>query len=186
MLEDAKLGQDSLVLDRADVTLGSEGLTLDLALRSTSSTEAIAIQGSVPLRGGEAIDVLVESHGDALDVLTQLAPDIVQVKRGNTDLRLILRGTLENPQANGFVVVRNLDLGLSGQEIRRINASMLFDFSRLEVQKLEAQLASGGTLKGSGAIGLFAARDEATPLTLELNKGESVSQASRSWLMPGS
>ncbi len=169
--DQVKLGKDQLLLDRSTVILSNQDVQLDLALRSSSSVEPITIRGTVPLKPDDDLDVQVESHGDALAFLTQLVGEMLQVKRGTTDLRLILRGTLEQPQANGFLVVKDGDVNLSGQDVQKINAALLFDFNRLEVQKLEAQLASGGTLRGFGAIGLFQPRLEDKPLTLELNKG---------------
>lgn len=168
--EDAVLGSTPLVLDRRAVNLDSDGLALDLALRSQNSTEPITVRGAIPLAIGGDLDVQIESHGDALRVLTELAGQGLTVDSGTTDLRLILRGTLSEPRANGFLVIRDGDIQLAGQQIRQLNASMVFDFNRLDVQKLSGKLAAGGTLSGSGAIGLFESRDEKTPLTIELIK----------------
>jgi hypothetical protein len=57
--------------------------------------------------------------------------------------------------ANGFVVVSDGNITLGQQSLSRINASMLFDFDRLELQRLEARVGSDGTLSGAGSIGLF-------------------------------
>ena len=171
VLDNAKLGEDALVLDRKEVIFGPDGLKLDLALRSSGSQEPITVRGSIPLRSDEDINVLIESHNDALTFLTQLAGESLKVKRGSTDLRLILRGSLEEPQANGFLVVQNADVVFGGQGLQNLEASLLFDFNRLEVQKLNAKLASGGSLKGAGAIGLFDARTEQQPLSLKLSDG---------------
>ena len=50
---------------------------------------------------------------------------------------------------------------------------MLFDFDRVEVQKLEAQLGDGGSIRGSGSIGLFTPQaSELEPLKLVVSKGK--------------
>ncbi len=170
VLENAALGDDSLVLDRQELTLGPEGISLDLALRNVDSAEPISLRGTIPYRTDDDLNLTLESHGDALTFLSQLAGDVVDVKKGTTDLRLILRGSVSAPQANGFLVVRNGDILLSGQRLHRINAAMVFDFNRLEVQTLTAEMGEGGTLRGMGAIGLFEARSEDKPLTLDLSK----------------
>jgi len=169
--EAASLGAIPLVLDRRVLTYGPKGISVDLALRGENAKEPITVLGTVPLGSDEALDLEIESHGDALNVLTPLAGTALDVKRGSTDLRLILRGTLADPKANGFVVMRDGDLSISGQQIRKLNASMLFDFNRLEVQKLEAELVAGGSFKGAGAIGLFEPRQEEKPLSIELSNG---------------
>ena len=118
------------------------------------------------------MNLKLESHGDALGVLTLLADDSLSVKQGSTDLRLLLRGPLKQPQANGFVVVTNGDLSIGEQELRRINASILFDFDRVLVQRLEAEVGRGGMLRGSGTLGLFAPQRDAPPLTLQFSEGQ--------------
>ena len=169
--EDASLGGTPLILDRRALSFGPDGISMDLALRGKNTKEPITVLGNVPLGSKESLDLQIESHGDALNVLTPLAGKTIDVKRGDIDLRLILRGTLEDPEANGFLVMRDADFLVADQEIRKLNASIFFDFNRLEVQKLEAELAAGGTLKGAGAIGLLEPRQEEKPLSIELVNG---------------
>ena len=176
-LEQAALGDSALRLERRSIVLNGDALNLDLALRASKAGESITIVGAVPLQASSPLDVQIESHGDALNFLTALSGDSVELKRGAMDLRLMLRGTLEQPQANGFLVMDNLDLRIRDQQLRRLRASVLFDFNRLEIQSLEAQLASGGELRGSGSIGLFDPVDEPDPLTLELVKARIEQEA---------
>jgi translocation and assembly module TamB len=70
--------------------------------------------------------------------------------------------------ANGFVVVSDGNITLGQQNVSRINASMLFDFDRLELQRLEARVGSDGTLSGAGSIGLFQEKVVESPLTFAL------------------
>ena len=176
-LEQAALGESELRLERRSIVLDGDALNLDLALRASNASEPITIVGALPLQASAPLDVQIESHGDALNFLTALTEDSLELKRGAMDLRLMLRGTLEQPQANGFLVMDNLELRILDQQLRRLKASVLFDFNRLEIQSLEAQLASGGELRGSGSIGLFAPVNEPTPLTLELLKARIEQQA---------
>ena len=176
-LEQAALGDSELRLERRSIVLDGDALNLDLALRASNASEPITIVGALPLQASAPLDVQIESHGDALNFLTALTEDSLELKRGAMDLRLMLRGTLEQPQANGFLVMDNLELRILDQQLRRLKASVLFDFNRLEIQSLEAQLASGGELRGSGSIGLFAPVNEPTPLTLELLKARIEQQA---------
>ena len=73
----------------------------------------------------------------------------------------------EQPEANGFLLVRDGAVQLAGQSFLDVNAALLFDFNRLEVSQLEAALGSGGQLTARG-IGLFRPSDELQPLTLRL------------------
>ena len=170
-LEQARFGEQELRLDRRAVLLSSKGLEVDLALRSIDAAEALQVRGTVPLSLRDALDLELESHGDALSFLAAPAGDALRLTRGSSDLRLLLSGYLDQPQANGFLVIRDGAFTAADQTLKQVNASLLFDFNRVEVSQLEATLASGGTISAEGAIGLFIPRDEETPLTIRLTKG---------------
>jgi translocation and assembly module TamB len=70
--------------------------------------------------------------------------------------------------ANGFVVVSDGNITLGQQSVSRINATMLFDFDRVELQRLEARVGPDGTLSGAGSIGLFQEKVVESPLTFAL------------------
>ena len=172
VLDSASLAGQPLQFEQQSVVVERESIRLDLALKGGQSQEAVTVEGTVPFDPDADLDLTLESHGDALGVLTLLAGESLKVKQGATDLRLLLRGSLTQPQANGFVVVTNGDLTIGEQELRRINAAILFDFDRLLVQRLEAEVGRGGKLRGSGTLGLFAPESEAPPLSLQLSQGQ--------------
>ena len=172
VLDSASLAGQPLQLEQRSVVVDRELLRLDLAFRGGDSEEAVTVAGTVPFDPDADLSLKLESHGDALGVLTLLAGDSLSVKQGGTDLRLLLRGPLKQPQANGFVVVTNGDLSIGEQELRRINASILFDFDQVLVQRLEAEVGRGGKLRGSGTLGLFAPQRDAPPLTLQFSEGQ--------------
>ena len=172
VLDSANLAGQPLKLEKRSVVVDRELIRLDLALRGGECKDAVTLAGTVPFDPDSDLNLRLGSHGDALGFLTALSGDSLTVKQGSTDLRLLLRGPLKQPQANGFVVVTNGDLNFGEQELSRINASILFDFDRLLVQRLEAEVGRGGKLRGSGTLGLFAPKSDVQPLTLQLNQGQ--------------
>ena len=171
ILEGVEVGPTRVVVDRQSLELTPEGLQLDLAFRAAGAAESIQLRGVVPLSLQEPLDLVVEAHGDSLWFLAPLASSDLTIDRGSSDLRLLLRGDLEQPEANGFLWVRDAALQLGGQSFSAVNASMLFDFNRLEVNRLEASLGSGGQLTAQGGIGLFRPSDEPAPLEVRLEAG---------------
>ncbi|WP_390128494.1 translocation/assembly module TamB domain-containing protein [Synechococcus sp. HIMB2401] len=172
LLDSASLAGQPLQLEQRSVVVERDLIRLNLALKGGESKEAVIVSGTVPFNPYSDLNLRLESHGDALGVLTLLAEDSLAVKRGSTNLRLLLRGPLSQPQANGFVVVSNGDLSIGEQELSRINASILFDFDRVLVQRLEAEVGRGGSLRGSGTLGLFTPQSGASPLTLQLSQAQ--------------
>ena len=167
-LESATLGDQPLRFERDSLVVKDQALRLDLALKCGESDEVVAIYGAVPFDPSSELNLQVESHGDALNHLAALSGGSVKIQAGSTDLRLILRGSLTQPVANGFVVVSDGNITLGQQSVSRINASMLFDFDRVELQRLEARVGSDGTLSGAGSIGLLEEKVVESPLTFAL------------------
>ncbi len=168
-LEDASLGTSSLLFDRGGISLVKDRLNLDLALRSSASKEPVTLTGQVPLDAVQPLDVRVESHGDGLRFLTGLAGDNVVWKGGSTDLKLLFSGSLHAPQANGFLVMKDVSFLVSDQSISGLKAAMVFDFSRLEVQSLQGKIGAKGSIRGQGAIGLLQPTPEKKPLAIQIS-----------------
>ncbi|MEC7739039.1 MAG: translocation/assembly module TamB domain-containing protein, partial [Cyanobacteriota bacterium] len=74
------------------------------------------------------------------------------------------------PQANGFLVVQNGEFVVMEQVVKGLEAAMVFDFNRLEVQRLKAKIGSKGILEGAGSIALLRPAPEDQPLTIEISK----------------
>ncbi len=169
-LESATFEDQPLRFERDSVVVEDQALRLDLALRCGQSDEFVVIKGAVPFDPASDLNLQVESHGDALNALAALSGGNVKIQSGSSDLRLILRGSLNQPVANGFAVVSDGNITVGEQSVSRINAAMLFDFDRVELQRLEARVGSEGTLRGEGSIGLFQEQQVESPLTFALTK----------------
>ena len=170
VLEDARIGEHRLTLTKGQISLSEQGLLLDLALKDEAATEPVVVTGQVPLDPAGPLDVRVLTRGDGLRFLTGFTDDRLVWRDGDGRLRLILSGTLQAPQANGFLVVDKGSFELQGQQIRELNTSVVFDFNRLEVQSLQARVGQRGRLLGQGGLGLFSPSKEAKPLKLSLQQ----------------
>ncbi len=170
ILDDARLDETSLVLERGKVFLSDALLKMDLALRSAKSKESIKVVGQLPLQASSPIDLRVESHGDGLRFLDGLSDGIVNWKSGTSDFRLLIRGTLDNPIANGYWVIRNGELVVMDEVVKELDTSVIFDFNRLEVQNFDGRIATNGIVRAKGGIGLFRESTESNPLAVEMRK----------------
>ena len=154
-LHDTTLAEQTLVLERGGVTLEENGLALDLALRAEAAKSSVDLSGSLPLATDEpGLELRIASRGDGLRFLTALADKAVSWKQGSADLQLLVRGSLAAPIANGFLRLRNGEWDLIGQEVRDLEATVLFDFEQLLVQELSARVGEKGQVTGEGKLGL--------------------------------
>ncbi len=171
-LEDAKLADNPFTLQRGNFLIKNSVLELDVAIKNSASLETITFVGTIPLNSTSQIDLRIESHGDALRFLDGLSNGLIDWKTGTADLRLYIRGTLSNPEANGFLVVNSAELVVMERRITDLNSTLLFDFNRLEVLNLNANIGSKGTIDSSGAIALFNSNLlENRPLLIKLSGG---------------
>ena len=170
VLEEARVGQEPIALDRGQVLLANETLQLDLALRAEGAEEPLTVIGQVPLKPDRPLDVRVESHGDGLHFLAGFSRDVVAWSQGNTDLRLLIGGSLLAPEANGFIVMNDGKFVVQDQIISKVQSSVLFDFDRLEVQEFKGRIGRSGTIQASGALKLFKPAPEDVPLAITVEK----------------
>jgi translocation and assembly module TamB len=170
-LSDGAIGPSALALDRGALTLEKGLLTMDLAARGGGAANLVTLAGTLPLDpANPGLELRLSSRGDGLRVLTRLAGDAVVWKRGTTDLQLLVRGSLRDPIANGFVRLRNGEYALAGQTLTDVEATVLFDFDQVLVQNLRARAGAKGRLSGEGRIGLRRQLSPEPTLALELKE----------------
>ncbi|MEB3166241.1 MAG: translocation/assembly module TamB domain-containing protein [Cyanobacteriota bacterium] len=154
-LQEASLGRNRLALERGRVELQGESLALDLALRGGEAFNSVDLSGVLPLdRRRDDLELRLASRGDGLRFLTDLTGQALEWNRGSADLQLLVRGSLVDPIANGFLRLRGGECRFIGQTLRGIEATVLFDFEQMLVQELRASVGRGGRISGKGRIGL--------------------------------
>ena len=171
IIEETKIYDRSVILDKGKILLKENNIKLDIALRDKSSINPVKLSGIYPLLSSLPIDLKVESHGDGLAFLTGLTKGSLSWTSGSADLSLIIRGTPDNPIANGFLVLKDSSLLLQDKEIDNLFSTIVFDFNRLEVRELSANIGANGIINSSGGISLFETQFiESEPLVLSIDK----------------
>ena len=171
-LQDAALLDQPLQLERGAVELRNAALHVDVALRGGTAQNSVELKGAIPLTPqADSLELRLASRGDGLQFLSVLGGQGVQWQRGSTDLQLLVRGSLQEPLANGFLRFRDGVLQVGGQTLRDLEAIVLFDFRELELQQLKARVGERGELSGGGQLGLFQPMaTTARPLLLQVSR----------------
>ncbi|MFN7820489.1 MAG: translocation/assembly module TamB domain-containing protein [Cyanobacteriota bacterium] len=170
-LVDGAIGPAPLTLERGEVTLEQGAVKVNLAARGGGAANAVTLVGTIPLnpRSG-GLELRLATRGDGLRVLTQLAGESIAWKRGSTDLQLLVRGSLSNPIANGFIRLRGGEYQLVGQTLSDVEATVLFDFEQVLVQELRARAGRRGVIQAEGRIGLWRQLSAEPTLALQLKE----------------
>ena len=152
----ASLGSTPLDLQRGSVILQGNRLVLDLALHGAGVKNTLDLAGTIPLDpAAQGLELRLASRDDGLVFLTSLAEPSVEWKRGRLDLQLLVRGSLQDPIANGFFRVQGAELLCFGQRVDAMEALALFDFQQLVLQNFTARVGSTGVITGQGSLGLL-------------------------------
>ncbi len=169
-LVEGRLGEQALELERGRVELRDEGIVLDLALRAEGASRSVDLAGTIPLVASQqGLELRLATRGDGLRFLTRLGGQAFEWQEGGADLQLLVRGSLDDPIANGFLRLRELRCRFIGQEVREVDATILFDFEQLVVQEFRARVGPQGLVGGEGRLGLFRplAQDRTLVMKLE-------------------
>ncbi len=170
-IDDTKIYDRNIILDKGNILLDDNYLEFDIALRDKSSKNPIELSGNYPLVSSLPIDLKVESHGDGLAFLTGLTNGGVSWTSGIADLSLLIRGTPETPIANGFMVLKNSTILFQDKEINNLSSTIVFDFNRIEVRELSASIGANGVINAQGGIPLFESQlNESEPLAFSIEK----------------
>ncbi len=170
VLTNARLADRELILQKGDVFLANSIIKTDIAFKALPSNEIVSVAGQIPLSPSTTFDLKVESHGDGLSFFDGLSENLIDWESGNTDLKLLIRGTLSNPIANGYLVVRDGTFLLNKERVDNFEGRFIFDFNRFEVQELKAQIGKDGSVLANGSMSLFRAEEKKlNGLNVEIN-----------------
>jgi translocation and assembly module TamB len=167
-LQQAQLEGRPLNLERGLVRLEPQAIAVDWSLRSGGAANSLDLRGQVPLQpDASGLELRLSSRGDGLHFLSALGGEGVKWQQGDADLQLLVRGSLSDPIANGFLRFSKGVLQVAGQTMRELEATVLFDFQELELQQFTAKVGPKGSLSGSGQLALVQERS-AAPRLLKL------------------
>ena len=146
IIKDTVIYNRKIILDNGNIIYKENNLEFDITLRDKSSANPVKLGGTYPLISSYPIDLKIESHGDGLAFLTGLTNGNVSWTSGTADLSLLIRGTPAKPVANGFLVLKNTELLFQDKEINNLNSTIVFDFNRLEIRNLKANMGANGII----------------------------------------
>ncbi|KMM17562.1 hypothetical protein [Synechococcus sp. GFB01] len=147
-LVDGQVAGTALALERGQLELDDGRLRLDIALRADGAASSVDLAGVVPLDPAvEGVELRLSSRDDGLRFLSGLAQPALKWERGSGDLQLLVRGSLDRPIANGFLRFRGAELEFIGQQVRALDAIVLFDFEELLLQELTARVGQRSAVR---------------------------------------
>ena len=84
---------------------------------------------------------------------------------------MIIKGTINKPILNGFIVIKDSEIDFYNNKIQDINSLIIFDFDALEIKNLKAKSADSGNIFIQGSLPFYSQNDsEKAEIILKTNK----------------
>ena len=149
------INNSPIIFDNGEVQYNDSVFDLDLSLLFNNSSIPLNISGSIPINSDDKLDLRLNGNGKFIELIDILADDYFIFKKGDVNLRMILKGTINKPIANGFVVVKDSEIEIYSNIIKNINSTIIFDFDHLEIKSLKAYDDTSGDIFVKGALPFY-------------------------------
>ncbi len=149
------INNSPIIFDNGEVQYKDSVFDLDLSLLFNNSSIPLNISGSIPINSDDKLDLRLNGNGKFIELIDILTDDYFIFKKGDVNLRMILKGTINKPITNGFIVVKDSEIEIYSNIIKNINSTIIFDFDHLEIKSLKASDDTYGNIFVKGALPFY-------------------------------
>lgn len=148
-----------IVFDKGLIEFKNSIFDIDFSLLINDSEIPINIEGSIPTNKSDNLDLRLIGNGKFIELIDIFADEYFTFKEGDVNLRVILKGTLNKPILNGFLVIKNTEIDFFNNIIKDINSTIIFDFDSLEINNLKAKTEDSGKIFIKGFLPFYRKND---------------------------
>ncbi len=160
-----------IIFDKGLVEFDNSIFDIEFSLLINDSEIPINIEGSIPINKTDNLDLRLIGNGKFIELIDIFADEYFTFKKGDVNLRIILKGTLNKPLLNGFVVVKDSEIDFFNNKLEDINSLIIFDFDSLEINNLKARSEDSGKIFIKGSLPFYSQNDsEKTQINMITNK----------------
>jgi len=144
---------------------------IDFSLLLNDSQIPINIEGSIPINKSDNLDLRLIGNGKFIELIDIFADEYFVFKEGEVNLRMIIKGSLNKPILNGFIVIKDSEIDFYNNIIKDINSLIIFDFDSLEIKNLKAKAEDSGDISIRGSLPFYSKNESAeSEINLITNK----------------
>ncbi len=149
------INNSPIIFDIGEVKYSNSIFDLDLSLLLNNSSTPINISGSIPIKREEKLNLKLNGNGKFIELIDILADDYFTFKKGDVNIRMIIKGTINKPIANGFIVIKDSEIDIYSNFIKNINSTIIFDFDHIEIKSFKASDNTSGNIFIKGALPFY-------------------------------
>ncbi len=151
----SSIKNNTIIFDKGLVEFDNFIFDIDFSILINDSEIPINIEGSIPINKSDNLDLRLIGNGKFIELIDIFADEYFTFKEGDVNLRMILKGTLNKPLLNGFIVINDSEINFFNNKIKDINSIIIFDFDSLEINNLKAKSEDSGEIFIKGSLPFY-------------------------------
>ncbi len=125
---------------------------IDFSMLLNDSKIPINFEGSIPINKNDKLDLRLIGNGKFIELIDILAEDYFTFKEGDVNVRILMKGSINQPILNGFIVIKDSEIDIYKNILKNINSLIIFDFDYVEVKHLQASGEDSGNIFIQGSL----------------------------------
>ncbi len=151
----SSIKNNTIIFDKGLVEFDSSIFDINFSILINDSEIPINIEGSIPINKSDNLYLRLIGNGKFVELIDIFAAEYFTFKEGDVNLRMILKGTLNKPILNGFIVINDSEIDFFNNKIKDINSIIIFDFDSLEINNLKAKAEDSGEIFIKGSLPFY-------------------------------
>ncbi len=151
----SSIKNNTIIFDKGLVEFDNSIFDINFSILINDSKIPINIEGSIPINKSDNLDLRLIGNGKFVELIDIFADEYFTFKEGDVNLRMILKGTLDKPLLNGFIVINDSEIDFFNNKIKDINSIIIFDFDSLEINNLKAKAEDSGEIFIKGSLPFY-------------------------------
>jgi len=136
--DNSSIKNNIIIFDKGLVEFNNSIFDIDFSLLINDSEIPINIEGSIPINKSDELDLRLIGNEKFIELIDIFADEYFTFKEGDVNLRVILKGTLNKPQLNGFIVVKDSEIDFLNNFIKDILEETFIKIKKREISQLLA------------------------------------------------
>ncbi len=170
-LNNSSIKNNTILFDKGLVEFDNSIFDIDFSILINDSEIPINIKGSIPINKSDNLDLRLIGNGKFIELIDIFADEYFTFIEGDVNLRMILKGTLNKPLLNGFIVINDSEIDFFNNKIKDINSIIIFDFDYLEINNLKAKAEDSGEIFIKGSLPFYSKNNSyKTKINLKTNR----------------
>ncbi len=150
----------SIMLDKTFISYKDSLFNVDMSLWLDKSVESVSLIGNIPINKGNEIDLKLKGNQRFLELIGNLSNENFTFKNGDANLRMLIKGELAKPIANGFLFIKNGEVDILNNNLNNIDATLIFDFDQVEIKNFNASTNEIGKIFIGGSLPFYKGLDD--------------------------